>query len=71
MLLFRSEEHLEAWLASGEHPRGESMTVQQQWDLARLWFTGRDRPDWRKRSAPEANDVFRAAGLTGRFWTIE
>ena len=70
MLLFRSEGHLERWLASGDNPRGERMTTAQQWDLARLWFGGRDRPEWRKRSADEVRAVFAAAGLSGDFWNI-
>jgi hypothetical protein len=70
MLLFRSEEHLETWLSSGDNPRGEHMTTAQQWDLARLWFTGRDRPEWRRRSADEVHAVFAAAGLAGDFWRI-
>jgi hypothetical protein len=71
MLIFRSEEHLERWLAGGENPTGARMTTAQQWDLARGWFEGRDRPEWRKRSVEQAHDVFRAAGLSGEFWKIE
>jgi hypothetical protein len=68
MLLFRSEEHLENWLI--ERPRGEKMTVEQQWDLARRWFAGRDRPEWTRRSAEEAEAVFRNVGLTSEFWKL-
>lgn len=71
MLLFRSEEHLETWLASGAHPRGERMSTEKQWDLARSWFVGRDRPEWRKRSVEEVHEVFRASGLTGDFWRLD
>ena len=70
MLAFRSEEHLDRWLSSGDHPRGERMTIEQQWDLARLWFAGRDRPEWRKRSAAEARAVFGSVGLTSAFWRL-
>jgi hypothetical protein len=70
MLLFRSEEHLDRWLASGDHPRGERMSLEQQWALARSWFAGRDRPEWRKKSASEAEALFTAAGLTGDFWRL-
>ena len=69
MLLFRSEEHLERWLA-GDRPRGETFSVDQQWLLARTWFEGRHLPGWRKRSAAEAEAVFRAAGLTSDFWRL-
>lgn len=70
MLLFRSEEHLERWLSSGDHPRGARLTMDQQWALARAWFAGRHLPGWRKRSAEEAHEVFRSAGLSGDFWRL-
>jgi hypothetical protein len=70
MLLFRSEEHLERWLAAGSNPTGERMTTEQQWLLARTWFEGRDHPDWRPREVDEVHEVFRAAGLEGPFWTL-
>ena len=69
MLLFRSEEHVERWITSGR-PRGETLTLDQQWRLAQTWFRGRDLPGWRKRTAAEAEDVFRATGLTGEFWRL-
>ena len=67
MLLFRSEEHLERWIAGGRS-RGEKMSVDQQWRLAATWFEGRDRPEWTKRSPEEAEEMFRRVGLTGDFW---
>ncbi len=70
MLLFRSEEHLDRWLADGARPRGETMSLEQQWHLAREWFRGRHRPEWRKRTAAEAAEVLRSAGLTGDFWRL-
>lgn len=73
MLLFRSEEHLERWLTAGDEssrPRGERLSVAQQWTLATAWFEGRDRPEWRKRTPEEAEAVFAKAGLTGDFWGL-
>lgn len=70
MLLFRSEEHLDRWLEDPSRPRGERLTLEQQWDLARSWFAGRHRPEWKKRSADEAESVFRGAGLTSDFWRL-
>lgn len=69
MLLFRSEEHVAAWVAAG-HPSGSTLTLAQQWDLAVAWFRGRDLPDWRKRTAAEAEAVFRDVGLTDDFWHL-
>lgn len=69
MLLFRSKEHLERWIDAG-HPRGAELTLEQQWLLARRWFAGRHLPDWKKRTADEANTLFRDVGLDGEFWTL-
>ena len=46
------------------------MTVEQQWQLAYRWFRGRDRPEWRKRSAEGAEALFASVGLTGDFWRL-
>ena len=66
MLLFRSEEHLERWFAGGRQ-RGAVLSIEQQWRLAAAWFEGRHLPEWRRRSAPEAEAVFHSVGLTGAF----
>lgn len=67
MLIFRSEEHLDEWLARG-HPAGERLTLQKQWELARRWFAGRHLAEWRPRSKREAGAVFASLGLTSGFW---
>ena len=67
MLLFRSEEHLTAWLEGG-HPEGARMTLAQQWELAQHWFVGRNEPTWKKRTPSEAEAVLRGCGLTEEFW---
>ena len=46
------------------------MTAEQQWELARRWFGGRDKPEWTKRTADEAHEIFGAVGLTGDFWRL-
>jgi hypothetical protein len=70
MLLFRSEEHLERWLRERSLNAGARMSVQQQWDLARVWYAGRLDADWRRRSPQEAQDVFASVGLKGEFWQL-
>ena len=69
MLLFRSEEHLEQWLESA-HPRGETLTLDQQWELAKRWFAGRHLTSWTRRTAEEAEEVFRSVGLTSSLWSL-
>jgi hypothetical protein len=46
------------------------MTPAQQWRLAHRWYAGRRAPDWRRRTAEEAESVFADCGLTGDFWTL-
>jgi len=70
MLLFRSEEDVERWSAIRGIPLGEVMSVEQQWRLARAWFEGRLRPEYRRRTAEEAEAVFAEIGLTGPFWSL-
>lgn len=70
MLLFRSEEHLERWRSERSMPRGQTMSPAQQWDLARAWYSNRMQPDWRRRTADEAQEVFASVGLTGGFWQL-
>jgi hypothetical protein len=69
MLIFRSEDHLERWLAA-DNPRGETMSLDRQWELARRWFAGRNLRDWRRRTAAEAEALFRNVGLTSDFWSL-
>jgi hypothetical protein len=71
MLLFRSEGDIERWSAIRGIPRGEVMSVEQQWRLACAWFEDRLRPGYRRRTAPEAEAVFAEIGLTGPFWSLQ
>lgn len=66
MLLFRSEEHVDR---SGKR-KGELMTPEKMWRLADTWYHDRDDPEWRRRSADEAEQVFADIGLTGEFWKL-
>ena len=70
MLLFRSEEELERWLAARGLPRGGSMSVPQAWHLAQLWDPDRLEPGWRPRTPAEAEAIFREVGLSGEFWQL-
>ena len=69
MLLFRSEEHVEARYGTGA-TTGAGLTLQQQWDLAQIWYRDRLSPDWRRRTPEEAEAVFSSLGLTGEFWHL-
>ena len=70
MLLFRSEEHVKSWYQRRSIPIGASLTLEQQWELARVWYSDRMSPDWRRRTPQEAEAVFASLGLTGEFWRL-
>jgi hypothetical protein len=70
MLAFRSEAHAAAWYERQGAPPGATMTLQQQWDLARVWYADRMSPQWRRPTPEEAEDVFAGVGLTGPFWRL-
>jgi hypothetical protein len=70
MLLFRSEQHVDRWCEQWKRPRGGTLTLAQGWKLARLWYSDRLSPEWRPKSAGEAESVFRKLGLVGEFWKL-
>ncbi len=68
MLLFRSEEGVDAWCAATGEPRGETVPLAQVWALAQAWYGDRMERDFQPRTAAQAMDVFAAVGLTSAFW---
>jgi hypothetical protein len=70
MLLFRSEEHVEEWVRTGQGPRGALLTLDQLWGLAEAWYANRMDPDWRRRTPEEAQALLDSLGLTGDFWRL-
>lgn len=71
MLLFRSEEHVERWCQQWNQPRGEIFSLEQGWGMAKAWYSqDRRDPNWRRKTAEEAEELFRGLGLTGPFWKL-
>ena len=70
MLLFRSEEHIDSWYRRRGGATGATFTLNQQWELARAWYSDRMAPDWRRRTPAEAEAEFASIGLTGEFWRL-
>ncbi len=70
MLLFRSEPHIDRWCQQWNRPRGATMTLAQCWHLAQEWYDDRLSPDWRPKTAAEAQAAFTRTGLTGEFWQL-
>jgi hypothetical protein len=71
MLLFRSEEHANTWCALWGQPRGELISLEQVWGLARGWYGGDPRDiGWRRKTLDEAQTYFTSLGLTSPFWSL-
>ena len=71
MLLFRSEEHVERWSRRRGVPRGATLSVEQQWRLARSWYADRMSPEWQRRTPEEAEAIFGGVGRSGAFWNFD
>jgi hypothetical protein len=68
MNLFRSEEHVDRWLA-GREP-GATIPVATLAALAVAWWHDRLAPDWRPHTRHENQAILDRVGLTGPFWAL-
>lgn len=68
MNLFRSEEHVERWLAG--RPRGATIGVTSLSRLAQAWWGDRLSAAWRPRTREENQAVLDRLGLTGELWRL-
>ena len=71
-VLGRSDELLGAygWCRSRQITPGALSSAEQQWRLARAWYSDRMSPDWRRRTPAEAEALFARLGLSGEFWRL-
>jgi hypothetical protein len=69
MNLFRSEEHIEAWLTG--RPGGVTLPVSELSRLAEAWWEDRLAPEWRPRRADQSQAILNDLGLTGPFWRLD
>ena len=70
MLLFRSEGHRDRWLSARGLSHGATLSVERQWNLARIWYRDKMSPKWRRRTPEETQAVFDSLGLIGPFWKL-
>ena len=68
MLVFRSEAHVDSWLA-GRSP-GATIPIAKLAELAVAWWGDRVAPDWRPHTREQNQAVLEALGLTGSFWRL-
>jgi hypothetical protein len=70
MLLFRSEDHIMAWLVEKNMRRGAVISLETIWALSKLWYGDRLSPDFKGRSLDEARAILHEVGLTDPFWSL-
>lgn len=68
MNLFRSEEHIAAWL-DGRSP-GATIPVTTLATLSHAWWGDRLSPDWTPRTRDQGQAILDSVGLTGGFWRL-
>ncbi|MBA2382330.1 MAG: hypothetical protein H0V73_09500 [Chloroflexi bacterium] len=68
MLLFRSEDHLDRWLA-GRAP-GATTSISTLAKLAAAWWGDRLSPDWRPHTREQNQAILKGLGLTSSFWDL-
>lgn len=68
MNLFRSEEHVERWLAGRE--AGATVTVATLAELAHAWWGDRLDPTWRPHTREQNQAILAGVGLAGEFWRL-
>ncbi|MCI0393487.1 MAG: alkylmercury lyase family protein [Chloroflexi bacterium] len=71
MLLFWSEEHVTRWRQDWRLPGGEVIPLDKCWRLAEAWYSpDRRRPEWRRRTAEEAQALLAGLGFSSPFWSL-
>ena len=68
MLLFRSEETVDAWCAARQIPKRPIVSLEQVWSLAIEWYGNRLTADSRRPKPDEMVGIFAKIGLAGPFW---
>lgn len=68
MNLFRSEEHIDRWLAG--RPAGATIPVGKLNQLAHAWWHDRLDPDWRPHTREQNQAILDRLGLTDAFWQL-
>jgi hypothetical protein len=68
MNLFRSEEHIERWLA-GRDP-GATIPITKLNELAHAWWDDRLAPSWQPHTRDRNQAILDDLGLTGAFWRL-
>lgn len=67
---FADASEVAPWCARHGLPQGAIVPVRQVLELARAWYGGHLREDWRKWTLDEARAIFARVGLSGDVWAM-
>jgi hypothetical protein len=70
MLIFRSEAHVDRWCTQHNMQRGALLKPETAWRLADEWFRNKAKPEWRRPTLEETEELFVRLGLTTPFWSL-
>ncbi len=70
VLPFARREDVSPWCARHGVPCGDVVPVGKVLELARAWYGGYLRDDWRKWTLDEARAIFERVGLGGDTWSL-
>lgn len=70
-LVFESKEQVEAWNARHGFAPGAVVPIETVAALAKAWYEGHLRADWRKHTREEARQIFSSVGLADPFWSVD
>jgi hypothetical protein len=68
MLLFRSEAHVDRWLAGRR--KGAVVPITQLAELSAAWWEDRVSPDWQPHSREQNQAILESVGLIDPFWRL-
>ena len=68
MLVFRSEAHVDRWLAGRRG--GATIRITKLAQLANGWWGDRLAPEWRPRTKEQNQAILDRLRLTGPFWRL-
>ncbi len=70
MLVFDSEDAVDAWCARHHLPRGNVQPIAKVWELAKVWYGRHLDENWVKWTAGEARAIFESFDLRGPTWDV-
>ena len=70
MLLFRSEEEVQAWCERARPRAGRRRRHARLHASAARWYGDRLDPGWRPRAREASQAILDDVGLTGDFWRL-